>query len=356
MKILHVSFSQPVKHLGARNYLYPTRLNNGFIRNGHEVYYFSDRDVSRCSTVLGIRKLGHIAANRKFLTACANFRPDVIALCSADILTIDTIAATRRLLPNVAIFQYYVDPLFLEENLRNARSKREVVDHTFATTSGAILSELAGSRSRASFAPNPVDPSIDTQGCHLRADQPYDVFFAGHNRSHWLDPDDLRPRAKGLLAQHAPAARCRFVGDTPGEYLFGAEFVEAVGQAKIGLNFSQKHRDAQPGNGGALYMYSSDRIGIYQGNGLLVFSQKDFSLADLYGEEAVVEVADDQDFIEKIRYYLTNDAARRQTATRSHQLVHAEFNERLVSQYMIEQTMQLRFSHPYRWPTETLGV
>lgn len=51
MKILHVSHQQ-MKHLGARNYFLPVKINNGFIRNNHDVYWFSERDVARCSSWL----------------------------------------------------------------------------------------------------------------------------------------------------------------------------------------------------------------------------------------------------------------------------------------------------------------
>ncbi|MDH5470588.1 MAG: glycosyltransferase family 1 protein, partial [Gammaproteobacteria bacterium] len=143
MKILHASHTH-MKTLGARNYLLPVRINNGFIRNNHEVFWFSDRDVARYSSFLGSRKTGVRACNRKFLEVCRNFEPDVIALCSADIISPDTLAVARRLLPNVAIFQYYIDPLFIKENDQNVRSKAEVVDYTFVTTAGEVLRRVAG--------------------------------------------------------------------------------------------------------------------------------------------------------------------------------------------------------------------
>ncbi len=353
MKILHVSHQQ-MKHLGARNYFLPVRINNGFIRNNHDVYWFSDRDVARCSSWLHTRNTGVAACNRKFLQVCRNFEPDIIALCSADVLAPATIAEARRILPNVAVFQYYIDPLFLEANLRNALSKADVVDWTFATTGGAVLSKVAGARSRVAFIPNPVDSSIDVHACHARVDQRHDVFFAGHVQSEWLGPEDLRVRALSLIKQHLPAARCAFYGHTPKDYLFGAEFMRALGDAKIGLNFSHRHRDAQPGPGGELYLYSSDRIGLYQGNGLLVFADRAFNLTDLYGD-AIVEVDGATEFIDKLRFYLANDGERQRVARAGYELGHREFNERLVAQYMIEATLGQSHSYPYVWPRESFS-
>jgi len=350
MRILHVSH-QHLKYLGARNYLFPVRINNGFIRNNHEVFWFSDRDVARCSNVFGSRKMGVKASNRKLLEVCRNFQPDVIALSSADIIQAETLAQARKSLPNVAIFQYYIDPLFYESNLRNVRSKADVVDWTFVTTAGPVLSSVAGLHSRVAFIPNPVDSSIDVHRCHERADQLHDVFFAGHLDKR-LDPSDLRGRAPDLIHERLPDVRCAFYGHGRYKPLFGAEFMGALGDAKIGLNFSKRVPGLAPGPGGKLYLYSSDRIGLYQGNGLLVFATQAFSLAELYGGDALVEVEGADDLIDKLRFYVENDAERRRVARNGYELGHREFNERLVSQYMVETTLEVVHSHAYAWPTE----
>lgn len=351
MRILHASFTH-LKTLGARNYLLPVRVNNGFIRNNHEVYWFSDRDVARCSSMFGSRKMGVGACNRKFLQVCRNFEPEVIALCSADIISPETLMEARRLLPDAAVFQYYIDPLFDKSNLNNVRSKADVVDWTFVTTAGPVLSRVAGARSRVAFIPNPVDASIDTHRCHEQTDLPTDVFFAGH-RSPWSDTEDLRLRFPQLLRERLPEVRVAAYGLGFGESLYGAAFMRALGQSKIGLNFSQRTPSAQSGPGGELYLYSSDRIGLFLGSGLLVFSTREFSLSELYGQDALVEVEGDGDFIDKLSYYLENDSERQQVARTGYELGHREFNERLVSQFMMEATLELPFSHDYCWPTES---
>ncbi len=353
MRILHASHTH-MKSLGARNYFLPVRINNGFIRNNHEVYWFSDRDMARYSSLFGSRKTGVGACNKKFLEVCRNFEPELIALCSADIIRPETLVEARRILPNVAIFQYYIDPLFIPENDRNVRSKAGVVDWTFVTTAGPVLQRIAGSGSRVAFIPNPVDSSIDVHRCHERTDQAFDVFFAGH-MSGWSDPEDLRGRAPLLIQERLPEVRCSTHGLGIGKPLYGAAFMRALGEAKIGLNFSQRTPEAKSGPGGELYLYSSDRIGLYQGNGLLVFSTRAFSLGELYGPDTLVEVEGSDDFIEKLRFYLGNDVERQKVATTGYELAHREFNERLVAGYMVEATLGLPFTHTYRWPTESYG-
>lgn len=350
MKILHASHQQ-YKYLGARNYLLPVRINNGFVRNLHEVYWFSDRDVARASSWFHTRGTGVGACNKKFIQACKNFQPDLIALSNADILTPETLLEVRRFLPNVAIFQYFIDTLAIERNLHNVQVKKDVVDKTFVTTAGPTLARLAGKRSSVSFIPNPVDPSIDIYRCHERDDLPTDIFFAGHIGNDWQHGGDLRERANEIIQRNFPGTRCAFHSQNAQGYLYGADFMRAVGNARIGLNFSQRHRNTTPGPGGDLYLYSSDRIGIYQGNGLLLFCTRPFSLSELYGSNTLVEVDDEADFIEKLRYYLNHDNERKRIAKAGYELGHAEFNERLVSQFMVESTLNLPFSHDYVWPT-----
>ena len=225
------------------------------------------------------------------------------------------------------------------------------MDWTFVTTAGPILERLAGTRSRVAFIPNPVDPSIDTHRCHERSDQPYDVFFASSAHKS-LDPQDLRARAHELIHEALPQTRCAFFGNDHGRALFGTDFVNTIGQAKIGLNFSQRSAGARSGPGGELYLYSSDRIGLYLGNGLLVFSTSPFELGKLYGEDAIVEVSGEDDFIEKLDYFVRNDSERQKIARAGFELADREFNERLVSQYMIETALGMPHSHTYRWPLE----
>jgi len=353
MRILHASHTH-MKSLGARNYFLPVRINNGFIRNGHEVFWFSDRDMARYAAPFNSRRFGVGAANKKFLQVCRNFQPDVIALCSQDILQPETLLEARKILPNVAIFQYYIDPLFIEHNLRGARAKAEVLDWTFVTTGGSVLRKVAGKASRVAFIPNPVDSSIDVHKCHEQDDLEYDVFFAG-GVSKNVDFEGLRVKAPELISDRLPETRCGFFGHSGFPSLFGADFMDALGKAKIGLNFSRSIPGTASGEGGGLYLYSSDRIGLYMGNGMLVFSEKQFSLGELYGE-GIVEVDGEDEFVEKLGYYLENDAERRRLAKLGYELAHEEFNECLVAQYMLERVMQEPLTHDYRWPVDSFSA
>ena len=61
------------------------RLNNGFIRNGHNVLSISDRDIIHNNKGLKIY-LEKNHYNQKLLNTFNNFKPDIIVLGHADIV------------------------------------------------------------------------------------------------------------------------------------------------------------------------------------------------------------------------------------------------------------------------------
>jgi len=353
VRIVHVA-NRNDRMPGLRDYALQMKVFNGLVRNGHDVVFFSDRDVARGSTPFGSHKLGVGRANRKLLEACLHFEPDLVTLCQADIVRPETLAEVRIRLPDVRMLQIGIDPLFIADNRRKLLRYAPVVDRTFVTTGGDVLRDLARGRSRAQFMPNPVDPSTDDQRAHENADPPYDVFFAGAV-SPWADPDDLRAVAPKLIRERLPDLRCAFHGPGMGAPLWGAAFKRMLGSAKIGLNFSQRPPGSRPGNGGDLYLYSSDRIGQYLGNGLLVVSSAPFGLSELYGPGALVEVDGPDDLVEKLAYFAGHDAERRRIARAGYALAHAEFNERVVARYLVEATMGESYSRTYAWPTQAYG-
>jgi len=63
------------------------KLSNGFVRNGHLVLNFSDRDVARAKSLLGSRKLGVRPTNAALLHFCRFHKPDVLLLGHADVIS-----------------------------------------------------------------------------------------------------------------------------------------------------------------------------------------------------------------------------------------------------------------------------
>jgi len=76
---------------GRRYYSVERKLANGFARNGHSVWFFSDRDVARAATLFRSSRTGRGAANAKFLEAVKNYAPHAIVFAHACLIATETL-------------------------------------------------------------------------------------------------------------------------------------------------------------------------------------------------------------------------------------------------------------------------
>src|SRR5690606_29628962 len=127
------------KRAGANFYATVRKLANGFVRNGHQVMSFSDRDVAREASKWGIGRAGDSHANERLIELCANFRPDLLVLFHADKIANETVRELRRRLPALRVCVVNIDALFLPENVARIHRFAEVADMTFITTAGERL-------------------------------------------------------------------------------------------------------------------------------------------------------------------------------------------------------------------------
>ena len=119
------------------------RINNGFIRQGHSVLGFSDRDIQKYYRSINDYK-GAKTLNDKLKKTCYNYKPDLIILGHADLISKDQISELRDDYPNARFGQWFLDPLNkkgpdYERNKNRILDKANVVDATFLTTSPDAL-------------------------------------------------------------------------------------------------------------------------------------------------------------------------------------------------------------------------
>lgn len=346
MRILHISNANE-KRDGALFYSVQSRINNGLIRNGHCVYFFSDRDIARHSNILGHRKLGIGKCNQRLLNVCRNFQPELVLLMHADIILPDTLLQIRDLLPGVRIAQYNVDGLFFPKNLTVLRSKAGIVDATFVTTAGPGLLATAAGSGFVAYMPYPVDSSIDVNRCHERIDQPNDIFFAFGTSQHTPERDAIPSALRSALPELVLDVRSMGTGNP----VFGQDYIRAIGNARMGLSLSHDGNRGRMGTPEQLYLYTSDRLFNYLGNGLLAFTSDRFRLADLFTADELVCYSSTEDLVERVGWFKTHDKERQRIATNGWRKAHAEFNERFVAQYLVEATFGQSFTRDYAWPT-----
>ena len=156
------------------------RINNGLIRLGHSVLGFSDRDIQKYYKSLKDFK-GSKTLNEKLRKTCYNYKPDLIILGHADLITSDQIGELRDDYPNVRVSQWFLDPLNKNgpDYIRNKNrilDKIKYMDASFITTCPSALNFLPKNNNNF-YIPNPADHSFETLNNYQNSCS-VDVFFA----------------------------------------------------------------------------------------------------------------------------------------------------------------------------------
>ena len=122
------------------------RINNGFIRQGNSVLEFSDRDIQKnyksYSDLSGSKSL-----NEKLRKTCYNFKPDLIVLGHADLVSPEMLGQLKDEYPFLKIAQWFLDPLNINgpdfnKNKKRILDKSEFLDANFITTSPDVFKFL----------------------------------------------------------------------------------------------------------------------------------------------------------------------------------------------------------------------
>ncbi len=291
------------------------------------------------------------------METCYNFAPALVVLGQADAIQPESLKKVKSFLPHLKIVQYNVDALFTRHNINLLKKNLPYLDATFVTTAGTILEYLSHSGGVVSFMPNPVDKSIDYPRCHERSDQEHDVFWSMRGSEKDADPRVYFP----LFLEKSGKVEIDYYGMNGKPELWGADYYQAIENAKMGLNISQTSRTyidqdsihKTTGNED-LYLYASDRIAHYMGSGLLILSTRGNRLEELFAEDReIVFFSSKEELLEKVLYFKNHDDERREIARRGWEKSYACYNERIVAKYIIETAFGLPLSEDYAWPTQT---
>ena len=342
VKILHVAnFGR--KAGGAYHHSVEYKLTNGLIRNGHQTVNVSDRDLARMGSFLGHRKFGVRAANREFLSLCRSMEPEVILLGHADVITAETLSQVRRSIDSVRILQWNVDALFTPANVERILSKRDQVDATLVSTAGPALAALAAPGHVVGYLPNPVDYSIEAGANHLSSALPYDLFFTcGDDRleRNAAGESMLPSQWLGALSTEIAHMRPLVAGMNGAPPLVGAAYARALTSCAVGLNLSRRND---------FYLYSSDRMAHFCGNGLAVFMDRATGFGDLFGEDELALFSSRDELVDKMRQILRYPKARQKLAGAGRARYHALFNEQKIARYVLDVAMGTLRASDYEW-------
>ena len=343
LKILHITnFNE--RHNGRLFYNTGKRINNGFVRLGHSVLEFSDRDI--VSYYRGINDLkGSKRLNSKLIQVISNYLPNIIVLGHADLINYETLSFIKENYPKIKISQWFLDRMDAnwKSNLSRFTDKMDLMDSNFCTTDPKTLK--LSKKIPIYYMPNPVDESFEKLKNYENNFLRNDVFFAMSHGVHRgvLKKGKFDEREKFIdkLQKLLPNIKFDLHGMNNNQPIWADNFINALSNSKIGINLSQ---------GKPLKYYSSDRFSQLIGNGLLVFIHEKTKFSDFLNKKEIVTYKNLNDLAIKIKKFLSNDKQRKQIAKNGRNKYFKYFNSTVVAEFIINKTYKTK--KKYYWETK----
>ncbi len=332
LKIFHITnFNQ--RYFGRLQYNTGIRINNGFIKEGHNVLSLSDRDLVSYSKSF-TDPTGGKFLNKLVDNTVHNFKPDIIVLGHADKVSRETLFNVKKSLPNTKICQWFLDPLSKHgpdylKNKTRVTDKSDLCDASFITTSPDVLDFHI---ENSFYIPNPCDKSIDYLE-NFKNNNDFDLFYAISHGVHRgiLRSGKIDEREKFILKLKSISKDIKFdlYGMFGKQPVWGDVFLEKLSNSLMALNLSR---------GKPVKYYSSDRIAQLMGNGLLTFIHKDTKYSDFFDNNEMIFYNNVFDLSEKIKKYKKDKSLSKKIAKNGHTKYHKFFNSSLIAKFMIDRT------------------
>jgi len=323
------------------------KISNGFIRSGHSVLNYSDRDIMRSGR--GIFDLfGRQSLNKKIITTVKNYNPDLLLLGHADLINAVTLSKLKNFNKNLKIAQWFEDPLITSgpdynENSQKVLDKLEFIDTTFITTSPDALS-FDKRFSKFFYFPIPVDNSVERLKVFDNTETIYDVFFAmSHGVNRGVLKFGKRDEREGFikkLVKINPTIKFDIYGLNGRQPVWAESFFNIISKSKMALNLSR---------GIPKKYYSSNRLASLLGNGLLTFIDEKTKFNNLFSNKELVFYKNIDDLSEKIQKYSTDDYLRKKIAKSGWTKYHKHFSSKIVADYMIKKIFNTNDKYKTLW-------
>ena len=321
------------------------RINNGFIRLGHSVLGFSDRDIQKYYK--NIRDIkGKKTLNDKLKKTCYNYKPDLIITGHADLISKEQIQELKEDNPNTKFAQWFLDPLNkngpdYERNKDRILDKINVMDGTFLTTSPSALNFLPKNKKNF-YIPNPSDHSFEVLNNYKKSCS-VDVFFALSHGVHRgklkSGKEDDRIIFLEKLQKITSDIKFDLYGINNVQPIWADHYFKTISNAKMGLNLSR---------GDAIKYYSSDRITQIVGNGLVCLIDEKTQYRDFFSNNEMVFYKNINDLSEKIIKISRDDKLRRKIAQKGKEKYMKYFNSTEVAKFIISKTLDIKDKR-YLW-------
>ena len=345
LRILHITnFNE--RHNGRLFFNTGRRINNGFIRLGHSVLEFSDRDIQKhyksYTDIKGSRSL-----NDKLIKTCYNYKPDMLVLGHADLISPTILGNLKDEYPNLRVAQWFLDPLNkngpdFKKNKKRILDKSEFIDANFLTTSPDVLNFLS-KKTKNYFIPNPADFSFETLN-NFNHECSNDVFFAlshgVHRGSLKLRTSDDREKFLIKLINITKNVKFDMFGINNVQPIWADQYFKTISNSKMGLNLSR---------GSPIKYYSSDRITQITGNGLVTLIDEKTGYQNFFNNNEMVFYKNLSDLSEKILKISKDDKLRKKIGRNGKYKYLKHFNSNLVAQFIIDKTFNNVNKKKYLW-------
>ena len=342
-KIMHIT-NVNERFNGRLHYNTGRRINNGFIRNGHNILTISDRDAVHYQK--NIRDLnGKKALQKKILESFNNFKPDILILGHADRVSNETLNIIKENNQDIKIAQWFLDPLskYGPDHINNSKrilDKIDYIDNTFLTTDPKALPiQIPNSF----FIPNPSDKSFEILE-NYKKDCTYDVFFAMSHGVHRgalkSGKEDDREKFINKLINLNKEIKFDVYGMNNVQPIWAEHFLKKISNSYMGINLSR---------GKPIKYYSSDRIVQLVGNGLLTFIDQNTCLNDFFSSKEIVFYKNIKDLSYKLNKYKKDKKDGKKIAKAGRDKYLRYFNSDLVSEYILSKTLDLKSKKNFVW-------
>ena len=343
LKIIHLTnFNR--RFNGRLQYNTGRRLNNGFVRLGHNVLTISDRDLIHDNKNLrdfsGKKKL-----QQTIVDSLINFKADCLVLGHADAVSNETLDYIKNINKNLKICQWFLDPLGKKgpdyfKNNKRILEKVNYMDATFLTSCPSILTNKIGN---SHFMPNPSDSSFEVLK-NYKNSCIHDVFFAMSHGVHRgelkVGKFDNREIFINRLKKNNPEINFDIYGMNNIQPVWGDNFINAISNSTMGINLSR---------GEPVKYYSSDRIAQLLGNGLLTFIDKKTCFNDFLSNKEIIFYNDINDLSYKINKYKRDTKEAKKIAKKGRDTYLKNFNSTIVADFILSKTFDFKSKNKFIW-------
>ena len=334
LKILHISQFDERNDYRLFNISISSKLSKGFIRNGHDVINFSYRNFINKSLI----KNKNSTLNKKVLSICENYRPDLVVLGHNNFLYRDNLENLKSKF-NLKVSLWYEDALGhkgegpnWKENLSLIENNHDLIDSYFTTTYPDQL-KTSIDKSKLNFLPIPVDANIENLNIYQNQNRHKDLFFA---LSHGVNygklkkgKNDEREKIINNLIKKYPDINYNILGISNELPKWNYEFLDELNKCKMALNLSR---------GKPIKYTSSNRIASLIGNGIYTFIDSKTQFNKIFDEDEVGSYKNFDDLGSKIEFLLSNEKKINQYGKNGKIKYFKLFNNKIITKNMISKT------------------